>query len=274
MAAPAVNRTYRVQAPLSRFVEFLWYYRSDAPTDPKELVLPAGRADIIVGLRSDVMSIPVGAGGGGGTFAYGVVAGPHTRPFAIDTSRPSEVIGISFRPGGALLLGVPARELADAHLAIDGIWRSRVAGLHEQLLAAGRVEERLRLLEAELIAQARGVPEPHPAVSFALRAFRGVPNPRTSDIAAQAGFSTRRLIELFKEQVGLTPKLYHRVRRFQRALPRIYGHKEVDWAEVASGVGYYDQAHFIHDFRRFSGLTPGEYLARRGKHFNHVPLPA
>ena len=71
MAAPAVNRTYSVQAPLSRFVEFLWYYRSDAPPDPKELVLPAGRADIIIGLRSDVMSIPVGAGGGGGAALNG-----------------------------------------------------------------------------------------------------------------------------------------------------------------------------------------------------------
>jgi AraC-like DNA-binding protein len=52
----------------------------------------------------------------------------------------------------------------------------------------------------------------------------------------------------------------------------IHGKKEVDWAQIALECGYYDQPHFAHDFRAFSGLTPREYLDSATPHLNHVPL--
>ena len=88
----------------------------------------------------------------------------------------------------------------------------------------------------------------------------------------QIGLSPRRFIQLFRQQVGLTPKSFCRVRRFQQALTTVHGTKQVDWTQVALDCGYYDQAHFIHDFQSFSGMTPSAYLAAATPHLNHVPL--
>jgi AraC-like DNA-binding protein len=109
-------------------------------------------------------------------------------------------------------------------------------------------------------------------VRFALRELRLAPGRRIAEVRDQTGVSERRFIELFRRQVGLAPKLYSRVRRFQAALRRIPAGRAVDWADVARACGYFDQAHLIHEFRAISGLSPGEYAELRTQHLNHVPI--
>ncbi len=91
-------------------------------------------------------------------------------------------------------------------------------------------------------------------------------------LTERLGLSPKRFIQLFSQQVGLTPKVYCRVQRFQRVLQTVQLQQQVDWADVAAGCGYYDQAHFIRDFRAFSGFNPSAYLSLRGENLNHVPL--
>src|SRR5262249_843306 len=111
----------------------------------------------------------------------------------------------------------------------------------------------------------------HPAVAHALRVFGRSPRAASiADVTAAIGLSPKRFIERFKTEVGLTPKAFCRVRRFQQALGALNAGADVDWACVALSAGYYDQAHFIHDFRAFSGLTPTMYLASRTEFRNHV----
>src|SRR3984893_9100332 len=96
--------------------------------------------------------------------------------------------------------------------------------------------------------------------------------PETQKIAAVAdriGLSARRFIDVFRKEVGLTPKLFCRVRRFQKVLRLVQRGRPVAWADVALDCGYYDQAHFIHDFRAFSGLTPTAYLQVWGEHLHY-----
>jgi transcriptional regulator GlxA family with amidase domain len=92
--------------------------------------------------------------------------------------------------------------------------------------------------------------------------------------AADGDISHKKLIRLFSEQIGYTPKLYLRVLRFQRLLDKVWDAHEVDWAPMAAAHGYCDQPHLIRDFREFSGFTPSEYLRHRGPFQQHVPLPA
>jgi methylphosphotriester-DNA--protein-cysteine methyltransferase len=129
------------------------------------------------------------------------------------------------------------------------------------------------VLERALMAQlVRGL-ELHPAIEFARGHICRAPQVATvSGVMESIGLSQRRFIELFREQVGLTPKAFCRVRRFQRVLEAVHRRKSVDWAQVALDGGYYDQAHFIHDFQGFSGLTPAAYLALATEHLNHVPM--
>jgi AraC-like DNA-binding protein len=92
------------------------------------------------------------------------------------------------------------------------------------------------------------------------------------DVVKQSGYSHRRFIELFARAVGLTPKVYARVRRFQRALHRAHGPDRESWVELAAAEGYSDQSHFNREFRESAGLTPTEYRHVSPTFAHHVPV--
>src|SRR5262249_62361413 len=93
------------------------------------------------------------------------------------------------------------------------------------------------------------------------------------DRGSRVGLRQRRFIQLFTAEVGLTPKLFGRVRRSQRARELLRKATEPDWAAMAAACGFFDQSHMIRDFGEFSGLSPVAYLNQRSKHvlLNHMP---
>ncbi|HMF18988.1 MAG TPA: helix-turn-helix domain-containing protein, partial [Gemmataceae bacterium] len=110
-------------------------------------------------------------------------------------------------------------------------------------------------------------------VQYALKEFaRRSEMPRVQEIAQEGGLSRRRFAHLFREQIGMPPKLYCRVQRFQNALKQIVSGAPVEWAQVALAAGYCDQAHFAHEFRDFSGLSPTAYLAGDHPAQEHVSI--
>jgi len=84
---------------------------------------------------------------------------------------------------------------------------------------------------------------------------------RVDDLAFDAGLSARQLRRLFVEEIGLSPKHFCRVIRFRHSVSRLADSPRGDWAQVALDCGYYDQAHFINEFRELSGFSPGEYAS-------------
>jgi AraC-like DNA-binding protein len=184
-------------------------------------------------------------------------------------------MGIDFKPGGAFpFLTLPANELHNEVVSLEMLWGSAVGDLRDQLLDAETPESKFHILEQLLLTQAACPLNLHPAVSYALRAFQYGPNIQTiSDITEQISLSTRRFIQVFNEQVGLTPKLFCRIRRFQEVLHMIGSGQQNEWSDIAFAGGYFDQAHFNHDFLAFSGLKPTAYLIHRSELFNHVSVP-
>jgi AraC-like DNA-binding protein len=73
-------------------------------------------------------------------------------------------------------------------------------------------------------------------------------------------------------EVGLTPKVYSRLCRFQNALQRLHSDRELDLADVAVSLGYFDQAHFAHEFRAIAGITRRPIAPRGLPHHNHVAI--
>lgn len=273
---PTLYLTYIPPPPLSDFVEAFWFYEGHAPPHAKERVLPDGAMGLIINLRDDRLRVYDRQDTAQfQSFRGALLSGAHSEFVVIDTAQQASIMGAHFKPGGAFpFLKLPAAELHDTHVSLDTLWGAAADDLREQLLAARTPEARFRLLEQALLAQATRPLARQPAVAFALREFQSVPHTRTiADLTEQIGLSPRRFIQVFSEEVGLTPKLFCRVQRFQAVLRRIDRRQQVEWADVAVACGYFDQAHFIQDFRAFSGLNPSAYLARRGEHLNHVPLP-
>lgn len=262
--------------PLSEFVELLWLYEGYALEHTLERLMPTGTVELVINLDADSNRIYDRWNTSRFESYRGpLVCGPHSEFFVIDNAQQSSIMGVHFKPGGAFpFLGLPAGELRNTHVALDTLWGSAADDLRTALLEADTPSEKFAVLERRLLAFARNRLDRHPAVAFALDAFQSVPQMRTvAEVNAQIGLSHRRFIEVFKDEVGMTPKLYCRVRRFQEALSRIHAGEAVEWTEIALHCGYFDQAHFIHDFREFSGFNPSTYLTLRGEHLNHVALP-
>jgi AraC-like DNA-binding protein len=110
----------------------------------------------------------------------------------------------------------------------------------------------------------------HTAVTFAIPELKRNANSSMSQVAAIVNLSQRHFIHVFSNEVGLTPKLFSRIQRFNRVVRSAAFSDDVDWLDMAMSFGYFDQAHLIHDFREFSGLTPTEYLGLRTEHLAHV----
>jgi methylphosphotriester-DNA--protein-cysteine methyltransferase len=265
---------YKPAPPLDTFVDLIWLYYSEPQAHAYERLMPSGEAELVINLLDGSIGMyPDIHTEQRTSLGHAALSGPHSRSFVIDTLQKAAVAGVHFKPGGSFpFFRPPSDALRDIHVPLDALWSSRAAEIRERLLAATTDAARLRVLERCLLEQLVRPPERHPAVEYALRVFSASSVPAVSFVTRQIGMSQRRFIELFGHHVGLTPKAFCRVRRFQRVLSTVHHVTEVDWAQTALECGYYDQAHFIHDFRDFSGLTPTSYLAHRTAHLNHVPI--
>lgn len=250
---------------------------SDVPLHSKERIVPSGTIEMVINLHEDELRIydpaqPERCK----RFSGAVVSGTYSGPFVIDTQEHVSVVGVHFRPGGAFpFLGTEASELANAHVDLEALWGTSAIELRERLCAAKTTAERFDLLEKALADHLFRPLERHYAVRFALDTFgRAESGLAVRDVARDAGLSQRRFIQLFTREVGMSPKLYCRVRRFQQTLQTVQRAAEPNWARLALDCGYYDQSHLIHDFRFFSNLSPTEYLRQRSERVmqNHVPL--
>jgi AraC-like DNA-binding protein len=263
--------------PLGNFVERFWQI-SDVPPHFKERIVPSGTLELVINLHEDEFRIyRLQQLEECKRFSGAMVSGTYTGSFVIDAHQQASVMGVHFRPGGAFpFLGAAVSELADTHVDLETLWGSAARRLRERLCAAREPAERFRLLEEALTAHLFNPMEHHYAVLFALNVFvRADSDSSVRDVAKMVGLSKRRFIQVFAREVGLTPKLFCRLRRFQRAFRSLRQARLPDWSRLATECGYCDQSHFIRDFRNFSGLQPTEYLRQRSPRVkeNHVPLP-
>jgi len=253
----------------------LWLYEGYTQPHAKERVLPTGEMQIVINLREDRTCVYDRADlERCRQFRGALLSGAHSEYVVIDTAEQVSVMGVAFRAGGAFpFLRMPAGELRDTDVSLDALWGRAGVGLRERVLEAATHQARFQVLEQALLAElARGFAR-HAAVRFALRQFTAAPQTATiASVSERIGLSPKRFIQVFRDETGFTPKVFCRIRRFQRALDRMGGGRNVDWASVALDSGYFDQAHFNHDFRAFSGLNPSSYLAHRTAHRNHVSL--
>jgi AraC-like DNA-binding protein len=249
--------------PLSEFVALFWYFRGDEVSNAKELVLPTATVDLIIRLDSARTS-------------DSRIFGPRTRSVVIQTPSERELIGVHFKPGGAIpFLRFPVTDLQNLDIDVSDVWGKENA---ERLLCmlheTSGPRSKFKILEQWLLQLAGDRRQSHPVVTFAMRAFCSGPYGSTAEIAERTGYSQRHFIEIFRNQVGMPPKRFHRLYRFRKVIEAVQKQTVVDWPDVGLSLGYFDQAHLIHDFREFSGLTPAVYLGLRTPFINHVRLPA
>ncbi len=261
---------YVPHSPLSFFVAKFWHYEQYLVGHAWERIMPSHGTGLLINLEEDELRWrDIGNATVNRIRGFGI-SGPQPRPMEIDTFQQRFIMGVEFREAGAAaLFGVPAYELAATHVGLADLCGRVVTLLHEQLVDAPSADVRFRLLEAWLMPRAAARMQRCLPIVHALSLLERLP---VAAVASQLAMSPKRMIESFRSEVGLTPKLYCRVRRFEQMLRAVEQSDEVNWALVGCQHGYYDQAHLTHEFRSLSGYTPGEYLCLRGPYARHVPI--
>jgi AraC-like DNA-binding protein len=193
------------------------------------------------------------------------VAGLHDRYSLVEHGGFQEGVEVRLTPLGAhAVFGLPMHELTNRVVELDDLLGSEAEELIGRMWERQGPEERFAFLDSVIAAKAARAREDSPEVAWAwqrLRATHG--RARVRGLADELGWSQRRLIARFREQVGMPPKAIGRILRFDRAARLLRNVEAPRLAEVAFDCGYYDQAHLNRDFRDFAGTTPARYLAQR-----------
>ena len=286
-----IYREFQPGAVARRFVKCYWYLEDDRPGPAGQRIVPDGRSELILNFGEPFEHCSEGRWRLQPRF---FLVGQITRPLVARPSGATRTIGVRFHPDGASrLLPLPMHELTDRTIPIDEV-APPLARRFEELgelpfgykvyIKGGNHDSAVNRTGVEAVdpgaaAQAR-VPVPREIaaldnlfarlcarfeedrmVAHAVGRFEATSGrARIADVARELGFSVRQMERRFVDAVGISPKLFCRMQRFERMFSRMQC-QDARWVELAISCGYYDQAHLIRDFREFTGTTPTALLA-------------
>ena len=248
--------------PLSEFVENFVYFRGVQQDHNIERLLPDGNVVLILDLTENAQFIydnetllPIQA------CRRAWFSGMQQHALSIPSGNDNENFVVTFRKGRSFpFLSGPLTEFAnrvvDGDLALSPEILSLRAALQDLDTPAGK----FAFAEAELLRLYGGGLEINDCVDYAVAHIERAPHETTiGAISQKIGYSQKHFIHLFKQQVGVTPKAFLRIMRFQKTIGAIAAAPVASWAGLAVDRGYFDQAHMIAEFRSLAGLTPVEY---------------
>ncbi|VAW30444.1 hypothetical protein MNBD_CHLOROFLEXI01-4527 [hydrothermal vent metagenome] len=247
---------------LRPFVQWYWFIHSAThlPTQREEFMHPDGGSGLVFNW-GDVLHMD------SGRYPQTVTLDDVWRQSRrLQLCGTVNAFGIRFQPGGAYaVFGLPVHELGEtACPELAEVAVSSTHHLYEQLFAAPATATKLSLIESWLMRQIYKTGGISPLIQPSL-AIMGRTKGQVSiqKLADALHVSTRQLERLYKTQVGLSPKKLARIIRVRKAREALKQANKQSSAQVASANGFYDQSHFIREFKSVVGMTPVAYAKRR-----------
>jgi AraC-like DNA-binding protein len=240
-------------------------YEEETTSFTRRMEAPALRAPLIFNAGPPIAVHYPAEGGQRQEIEEGMVAGLHDTYALVETGGRQSGIEIYLTPVGAgLVLGMPMRLLKGKVVPLDECLGNAGALVREQLLEEPDWQRRFAVVDSFLLARVSASRQPPPSLDWALSCLHATRGElEIGALTETLGCSRRYLIALFNDYVGLPPKLYARVLRFQHAVELADRGGDAGWAEIAQRCGYYDQAHMVRDFQQFTGQTPTAYQRLR-----------
>ena len=252
-------REYPVNPALAPFVKCIWSLESTLSTydAPWERILPDGCLELVFHFRDPFLSRF--ANGEEVLQPFSFVVGQMRRFLEIKPAGQTGFVAVRFYAHGAYrFFPRSLNDVAAGVVHLPEVWRTRGKEWTDRVASARGMQRRIQVVEQLLMTALCRYGRKDPAVDqclnlIALSEGQG----SVIRLAAEIGLSSRHLNRRFQTAVGLTPKEFSRLQRFLSALRRVKDQKEA-LTEIAVACGYFDQAHFNHDFREFAGMAPGE----------------
>lgn len=244
-------------AELEHLVQSYWIIQDNSRDVHQQKIIPDGYPEIIFHF-GDAYRINIT--GSWCAQTKSLLAGQLTRHFHLQNTGPSDMVGIKLQPTAVThLFGISMDSLTDRvvdlHETMPGVWRD----CEQQLNNIDRTADRIRLIETFLKAHLPSTSSAsHPANIATRHILERHGMVTVQELTELLSISERALQQHFKKFVGLPPKLYARIVRFNYVF-EIISNKPANWMDVVVAAGYYDQSHFIRNFRDFTGEEPGAY---------------
>jgi AraC-like DNA-binding protein len=221
-------------------IDYYWLAKDDNSTCVKQKIIPDGFAEIIFHFGDQYR---INLHGRWQRQGRRLLAGQLTKYFYLENTGVSDMMGIKLKPAAVThLFGISMKDLVD-----------RVVVLDEKIkIDTENVDEYFNRLCVNY-------PCDHPADKAVEIILSKKGMITVAELCSEIDVSERYVQTLFQKYVGLSPKFFSRVIRFSHIFNLIKEH-DPDWAEVVYKAGYYDQSHFIRNFKAFTGEDPGEYL--------------
>jgi AraC-like DNA-binding protein len=253
-------REYQVHPALAPFVKCIWSQESDQAIfdASRERILPDSCVELVFHFRD-----PFRTHFADGTSALqpqGFVVGQMKRFLEIEPAGRMGLVAIRFHARGAyLFFQRPLSEVAAGIVDLEDIWKVRASELTERITLASGMAARVRLIEEELLALLSRNGRHDHTVDRCLQLIEtNCGQLNVEQLAADLGVSSRQLTRRFQHTVGISPKEFARVTRFLHVLRCLSGRENSTLTETAFVCGYFEQAHFNHEFREMAGMAPGE----------------
>lgn len=247
---------------LRHYVKCYYIYESDSDLGFDDKVLPSGNMEIIFNLGSGNWQT--------GSSEDGLITTPSVelwgqiiRPLAVRSIGRNTMLGIRFYPHAAAYF-LPEKMDVLNNLVVDAreVVGDGLGELYGRLQDIESWPERIRMIETfleKLLMRRHGSMERAGVVGDVMQEMRrGDFFDNIENVAARYGITSRYLQKLFLQYTGLTPKLYSKINRFQQSL-KLVGRREASLTSIAYDCGYFDQSHFIREFKSFTGHTPSAW---------------
>lgn len=262
-------------APLGEYVEYFFLYEGLVASHTWERFLPDGHIELIIDLRENANQWCWGDRlDEAASIRGGWISGVHRQFITIRTVEGASMLVVRFRPGRiAPFLPLPAGEIAGQVVALADLWGPAFSTLRQQILDQPTAEGKFAAVENFLYRQLRRAEASNPVVDFAIRQLQTLETGAgIASLAAKTGYTHKHFVSLFHRHIGVSPKAYSRILKFQQAVQQLEKTSAPDWSRLVYTCGYYDQAHFINEFKHFSGFSPSFYLKKRGVYLNYLPM--
>ena len=247
-------------APISDWVRCIWTLRAPAGLiGEAQPILPDGCMEVVYNLADPFRR----------TLADGrvvkqhgaIVVGPQTRHVTVEPSGHVDLVGVRFHPwSGGIISSEPLRELRNETPDESIVGTLLPRDMRDRLSATTVFAERVSIVERALMVPLGKFGVPFPGLVAALTRLEREKEPESiRTLASTLGMTQRTLQRQFESMVGLSPKLYARITRMQRAIGIRMRDDTCSWSRAAQMSGYYDHAHMVHDFSDLAGFPPSTF---------------
>lgn len=248
-------------ARLKEYVKCYYIYESETNVAFEDIVFPSGCIEIIFNLGTGKWQTAVGDAFV--TTPPVELWGQIIRPLPIKSVGKNTMLGIRFFPhAAAYFLNDKVDLFNNQVIDLSNISDKAVNILYSRLLETTTWNKRIELIEKLLLDRLSFSQRKLSKVAVVSSIMNEISQDDFFDnienVASRYGITSRYVQKLFLQYTGLTPKLYSKINRFQNSL-RLITQKEVSLTSIAYDCGYFDQSHFIREFKSFTGSTPSAY---------------